>query len=121
MMIVVVINSNSNHITTAAAATTTTTKTATTTTNNTGNNYTNTNTNNKAHKALIQTESDIMDTFKDCADYHIFPAHPRYHGPGTPNLPTKIISAKICWLKTSGEIPMDMGIPPLKHAQTKGW
>ena len=32
----------------------------------------------------------------------------------TPNLPTKIIPAKICWLKYSGKFPMDMGIPPLE-------
>ena len=29
-------------------------------------------------------------------------------------LPTKIIPTKICWLKTSGKIPMDMRTPPLK-------
>ena len=34
----------------------------------------------------------------------------------TPYLPTEIIPAKICWRwpKISGEIPMDMRIPPLK-------
>ena len=30
----------------------------------------------------------------------------------TPNLPTKIIPTKIAWLKTSGEFPMGMYIPP---------
>ena len=33
---------------------------------------------------------------------------------GTPSLPTKIIPAKIPWLKISGKSPMDMRIPPLK-------
>ena len=32
----------------------------------------------------------------------------------TPNLPTKILPAKIRRLETSGEFPMDMRIPPLK-------
>ena len=32
----------------------------------------------------------------------------------TPNLPTKITSAKIRWLKLSGKVPMDMRIPPLR-------
>ena len=32
----------------------------------------------------------------------------------TPNLPTKIIPAKIRWLKLPGKSPMDMRIPPLK-------
>ena len=32
----------------------------------------------------------------------------------THNLPTKIIPNKICWLKFSGEFPMDMRIPPLQ-------
>ena len=31
----------------------------------------------------------------------------------TSNLPTKIIPTKICWLKISGEFPMDVRIPPL--------
>ena len=33
---------------------------------------------------------------------------------GTPNLLTKIIPPKICWLKLSGKFPTDMRIPPLK-------
>ena len=32
----------------------------------------------------------------------------------TPNLPTKIIPAKIRWLNVSGKFPMGMGIPPLR-------
>ena len=31
----------------------------------------------------------------------------------TPNLPTKIIPTKIARLKTYGQLPMDMIIPPL--------
>ena len=31
----------------------------------------------------------------------------------TPNLPTKIVPAKICRLRNYGEFPMDMRIPPL--------
>ena len=31
-----------------------------------------------------------------------------------PNLSTKLIPTKICWLKVSGKIPVDLGIPPLK-------
>ena len=34
--------------------------------------------------------------------------------PLTPNLPNKIISTKIRWLKLSGKFPMGLGIPPLK-------
>ena len=30
-----------------------------------------------------------------------------------PNLRTKIIPAKIPWLKISGKVPKDMSIPPL--------
>ena len=33
--------------------------------------------------------------------------------PPTPSLPTKILPAKICWLKLSGRIPVDMRIPRL--------
>ena len=32
----------------------------------------------------------------------------------TPNLPTKITTAKICWLKISGKFSVGLGIPPLK-------
>ena len=32
----------------------------------------------------------------------------------TPNLPAKVIPAKIRWLKTSGRFPMDTRIPPLR-------
>ena len=32
----------------------------------------------------------------------------------TPNLPTKIIPAKIRWLNISGELPMDMRTLPFK-------
>ena len=32
----------------------------------------------------------------------------------SPNLPTKNLPTKIAWLKTFGELPMDMRIPPLK-------
>ena len=32
----------------------------------------------------------------------------------SPNLPTKIIHAKIRWLNISGKSPMDMRVPPLK-------
>ena len=36
----------------------------------------------------------------------------------TPNLPTKIIPAKICWLKKSGRSPMDLRIPPFQIKST---
>ena len=32
----------------------------------------------------------------------------------TPNLPTKTIPAKICWLELSGKFPLGVGIPPLE-------
>ena len=37
----------------------------------------------------------------------------RIRSSDTPNLPTKIIPAKIDWLRCSGKFPMDI-IPPLK-------
>ena len=36
--------------------------------------------------------------------------------PPAPNLPTRIITAKIAWVKPSGKFPAGMGIPPLKIA-----
>ena len=32
----------------------------------------------------------------------------------TPNLPTKNLPTKICWLKISGKSPMGLGVPPLR-------
>ena len=33
-------------------------------------------------------------------------------GKHTPNLPTKIIPAKVSWLNIDGELPLDMRVPP---------
>ena len=46
-----------------------------------------------------------------CTAFHVLPSHKR---PGTPNLPTKIIPTKICWLKLSGKFPKGLEILPLK-------